>query len=125
MIAVARISISSAKFMKAKTIESNAPAMTQYLRNVKRLLNLLVKEEVAKADKTKLTKLAVTIRSRELLLVSALIASFKYPNPQRYQTKAFATKKVLSNASFGGDDIFSAIIFSVLGAQGKDMHDYY
>jgi hypothetical protein len=125
MIAVASILVNSVKFMKAKTIESNVPAITQYLRNVDRCLNLLVNEEEAKADKTKLTKLAVAINSSELPLKFAFIASFKYPNPQRYQTKAFATKKVLTNVSFGVDDSFSAIVLSVLGAQGNNVCKYY
>lgn len=125
IIAVASISVSSAKFMNAKTIESNIPAMTQYLRNVDRCLNLLDNDEEAKADKTKLTKLAMAINSTELPPKFVFIASFKNPNPQRYQTKAFATKKVLTSVSFGVDDSFSVIVLSVLGAQGKYWCNHY
>jgi hypothetical protein len=111
-------------FMIAKMIESDAPAILQYLRKFNRYLNLLVKREEAKADKTKLTKLALTINSSELPLKFVLVMSCKCPNPQRYQTKAFATRKVLTNVSFEVDDIFLAIILSVLGAQHKDRCKY-
>jgi hypothetical protein len=55
----------SAKFMIANKMESKAPAKIQYLRKIGRLLNLLVTDEMVKADKTKLAKLIATNSNRE------------------------------------------------------------
>jgi hypothetical protein len=61
--------------MIANKTESNAPAIIQYLRKTGRLFNLLVTDETAKADKTRLAKLAVAIINREVFPNLEFVAS--------------------------------------------------